>query len=184
MNPMLVLCVKILAPLLAYALSDYRPWSRQHSKRARAVAAVGVVASVIGLVVDHTTQAAAVAAAMDQAEADRQSLQRVEDSVDSLVAYMREREPWVTVVEAIDRVIEELRELHERSADLEEQLTGLRMYGEVARLDVLGLTGLGGKGLRETTEWSLALDGAWVERNGRLYPGCDQTALAARGRRG
>ena len=91
------------------------------------------------------------------------------------MAFVRERDPGLTEQEALDRVIEELRE---RAADLEDQLTGLTMYSAVSKLGVLGESGTAGPGLRENSPLIRALEGTWDDRDGSLYVRCDQTALA------
>ena len=138
---MLVLGLKILGPSLLFAYGVYHDWSKQHDKSVRelvwrtAVTTVAVAAMVAVIVVDHRSQAAAVAeaqkeaafaaAAQEEAAEARKSLQGLEESVAEVVAFVRERDPGLTEQEALDRVIEELRE---RAADLEDQLTGLTMY--------------------------------------------------------
>ena len=113
-----------------------------------------------------------------EAAAARQSLQNLTESVDVVVALMQERYPDLTGEEALDRVAEEIRELSERSADFEDQLTGLKMYRDVAELNVLGDPGTAGSGLRYSSALTRALEGSWDERDGELYRRCDQTSLA------
>ena len=91
---------------------------------------------------------------------------------------MQARYPDLTGKEALDRVAEEIRELREGSADLEDQLTGLKMYSDVAELNVLGDPGTAGSGLRYSSALTRALEGTWDERDGQLYQRCDQTSLA------
>ena len=199
---MLVLGLKILGPSLLFAYGVYHDWSKQHDKSVRelvwrtAVTTVAVAAMVAVIVVDHRSQAAAVAeaqniqaaavaeaqkeaafaaAAQEEAAEARKSLQGLEESVAEVVAFVRERDPGLTEQEALDRVIEELRE---RAADLEDQLTGLTMYSAVSKLGVLGESGTAGPGLRENSPLIRALEGTWDDRDGSLYVRCDQTALA------
>ena len=112
--------------------------------------------SAAGLIVDHWNQTAAVATAqkdaaeaqaarqsiqesLDEQDADlsaargelaetHQSLSRLEGWAEEAVALMRERDPSLTQQEELARIVEELRELRERSADYEAQLTGLNTY--------------------------------------------------------
>ena len=149
----------------------------------RAVIAVAVAA---GLVVDHMNQSAAAAAAQEDAAGTREARQRIEESMSQqavaltaaredaaearqalerlegataeVVALMREQDPGLTEQEALDRIGEELRELRERSVDLEDQLTGLRMYSDVAELDIFGVSGLAGNGLSWTSPLSQAIE--------------------------
>ena len=115
------------------------------------------------------------AAAQEEAAEARKSLQGLEESVAEVVAFVRERDPGLTEQEALDRVVEELRE---RAVDLEDQLTGLKMYSAVSKLGVLGESGTAGQGLRENSPLIRALEGTWDDRDGSLYVRCDQTALA------
>ena len=163
-------------------------------------AAVAVAVSV-GLVVDHAHQTAAVATAqaarlsiqesLDEQDADlsaareelaetQESLSRLERWAAEAVALMRERDPSLTQQEALARIFEELRELRERSADLEDQLTGLKSYGDMARLNPAGLTGIArpGSGLSESSDLSRALEGAWDVDDVVVHTArCDQAAL-------
>ena len=144
---------------------------RRHAILLTTLLALAAVANVVLLVSDHRSQTAAVAAA-------RQSLRNLTESVDVVVAFMQERYPDLTGEEALDRVAEEIRDLHERSADLEDQLTGLKMYSDVAELNVLGDPGTAGSGLRYSSALTRALEGSWGERDDQLYRRCDQTSLA------
>ena len=162
--------------------------------------------SVIGLVADHRNQSAAVAvaqveaadarqarerieemtsqqataltAAQKEAAEARRALQRIEDATAEVVTLMRERDPSLTEQEALDRLAEELRVLHKRSAGLEDELTGLKTYSAMAKLNVLGDPGTAGAGLRHTSDLIRALEGSWEERDGKLFRRCDQTSLA------
>ena len=96
------------------------------------------------------------------------------------MALMRERDPSLTQQEALARIVEELRELRERSADHEDQLTGLKSYGDMARLNPAGLTGIArpGSGLSESSDLSRALEGAWDVDDDNVHAArCDQAAL-------
>ena len=170
-------------------------------------AAVAVAISA-GLVVDHGNQTAAVVTAQEdtaEAQAARQSIQesldeqdtdfsaarvelaatqeslrRLESWAEEAVALMRERDPSLTQQEALARIVGELRELRERSADHEDQLTGLKSYGDMAQLGPAGLTGIAhhDSGLSESSDLSRALEGAWdVDDDGVHTARCDQAAL-------
>jgi len=93
-------------------------------------------------------QTEALATAQEKAEKARRALQRIEDATAEVVALMRATDPSLTAQEALDRLADELRELHKRSAGLEAQLSGLQMYSDVAALNVLGDPDTAGVGLR------------------------------------
>ena len=158
---MLVLVLKILGPLLFFVSSEWSklwdPGERQrHQVRIGFHLAAAFVAVAV-LVVDDRAQAAAVAEARAEAAADRQSRQNLSESVDVIVALMRERDPDLARDEALDRVAREMRELRGRSANLEDQLDGLRVYGDVARLNVFGDPGIAGAGLSYSSALTRAL---------------------------
>ena len=198
---MVVVGLKILAPLFLFASVVYSEWSKPHDKSERrravvltAMGAVVAAATVTGLVYEHGSQAAAVAAAQKEAVETRrevtatreevtetrteaavmrQELRGLKESTDAVVALY----PGLTEQEALDRVADELRGLRERSTDLEDQLAGLMTYRDVAELDVSGVHRLAGSGIGWNGEVARDLEGTWVDRDGRLYPRCDQTAV-------
>lgn len=167
--------------------------------------AVTVIAVTI-LVADHRSQAAAVATAQEseaktqqELQALRESsaemqrnlreaiseaqrgreeainrLQRIEDVAAETVAIVRERErnPGLTVEEALSLVAGELR-------DLEDQLSGVKMYGEVAELNVLGEHQLaeGANGIGWNSPLFRAMEGTWDERDGEYRPRCSRDSL-------
>ena len=180
---------------------------RQAMRRVTMGATVAVVVSA-GLVVDHGNQTAAVATAQEdaaEAQAARQSIQESLDAQDAdlsaargeltetqeslsrfegwaeeAVALMRERDPRLTQQEALARIVEELREMRERFADHEDQLTGLKSYGDMAQLNPAGLTGKvrPGSGLSESSDLARALEGAWDVDDDDVHTArCDQAAL-------
>ena len=96
------------------------------------------------------------------------------------MALMRERDPRLTQQEALARIVEELREMRERFADHEDQLTGLKSYGDMAQLNPAGLTGKArpGSGLSESSDLARALEGAWDVDDDDVHTArCDQAAL-------
>ena len=198
---MYVLGLKVLVPLLVSAAAVYSEWSTERKKKQRrrtklltAAYVIVAAASVAGLVYDHVDQAARTAAAEEEAERARQGRQQAErdaaaarlerqniaGSVQQVVDYMLELDPSLTEQQALDRLVAEFHDLRELSADLEDQLAGLRRYSDVAELNALGdpeLVGPG-SGLRYSNALTRALEGAWGDRDGRYYPRCDQTSLA------
>ena len=198
---MFALGLKILVPSLVYASDIYNEWGKQHDKsvwrlaKRKAVGAIVTMLVVAGLVYDHENQATAVATAQeentelrrevaatrDEATAARNAatetqrqLRDLKRSIDTVVALY----PGVTDQEALGLIVEELRGLRERSADLEDQLTGLMTYSDVAELNILGETGKAGIGIGESSALIQALDGAWKNRGGRHFARCDQDSRA------
>ncbi len=198
---MFVLALKVLVPLLVCAAAVYSEWSTERKKKQRrrtklltAVYVIVAAVSVAGLVYDHLDQAARTAASEEEAAAARQAWQRAErdvaaarlerqniaGSVQQVIDYMLELDPSLTEQQALNRVVAEFRDLRELSADLEDQIAGLRRYSDVAELNAWGDTGLvgPGSGLRYSSALTRALEGAWEEQDGRYYPRCNQTSLA------
>ena len=98
------------------------------------------------------------------------------------LALGREHDPNLTLQEALGRIGNEVKNLQERASTLDYELEGLRKYGEVAKLNVLGVTGRVGGGLTETSRTSRALEGAYdtKTREGveKLEPRCDDEGVA------
>ena len=178
----------------------------RRAKLLTAVYVVVAVASVVGLVYDHVDQAARTAAAEEESAAARQARGRAQEeaerarqgrqqaerdaaaarlerqniagSVQQVVNYMLELDPSLTEQQALDRLVVEFDDLRELSADLEDQLAGLRLYSDVAELNAFGDPGLAGLGLSYSSPLTRTLEGAWAERDGRYFPRCDQAGLA------
>ena len=117
------------------------------------------------------------ATARRDAATARQERQRIEAAAVEAVALMRERDPSLTIEEALALVAEEFRKLHERAADLEDQLGGLRLYSDVAELNIFGKPGVYGDGLTYSSPLAQAMEGAWLERDGAYQPRCDRESL-------
>ena len=189
---MYVLGLKVLVPLLSFAFAARREWSKQREKSvrglARQTARKAVIAVLVAacLVADHTIRSAAVAAAREQAVEERQARewaleeaararqerQRIEGLTAEAVAILRERNPGLTEDEALGLLAEELRELYERTAGLEDQLTSLREYSDVSKRDVLGYPNpyKAKSVISYSDDLTLALEDTWVERDERYHP--------------
>ena len=89
--------------------------------------------------------------------------------------------PGLTDQEALIAVSAELRNLREYATSLELGLQGLRRYSQVAKYNVLGLTGRAGEGLAENSPIERALNGAFVVGEGpngpTFTPRCNESAL-------
>ena len=64
-----------------------------------------------------------------------------------------------------------------KSEELEGTVSTLRDFSSVAALGPTGVTGMAGAGLKEETQISKVIEGAWAERNGGLFPSCDEQSL-------
>ena len=74
----------------------------------------------------------------DSAAEDQQALQRTEETSAEVIALMRESDPDLSGSEALERVVAEVLQLREQAAGLEDQLGGLRLYRDMAKLDIHG----------------------------------------------
>ena len=195
----LALVLKVLAPLLSYYAVYRSERKKQQDKsmweaaKRTGVPAAGAVLFAAGLVVDHMIQTASVEAAREQvteeqqarkwaledAARSRQERQRIEKLTAEAVAILRERNPGLTEEEALDLLAEELRELYERTAGLEDQLTGLRLYSDVSTRDVLGYPDpyKAKSVISYSDDLTRALEDTWVERGDQYHPRCDQPTL-------
>ena len=100
------------------------------------------------------------ATARQEEAAARQDRRRIEAAATEVVALMRESDPSLTIEEALDLVAEELRETRD-------QISGIRMYGDVAELNALGkhkwVESEAG-GLAWNTPLTQAMEGTWIKR--------------------
>ena len=118
-------------------------------------------------------------------QAQKQRIERIDQGVVELVRLARERDPSLTEQEALREIGSEVRSLRERTSKLERELEGVKRYGDVAKLNGLGLSGrIGpGSGLKETTAISRVLEEAYLTREvgGQVkrFPNCGPEGLAA-----
>ena len=112
------------------------------------------------------------ATARREAATARQERQRIEASAAEAVALMRERDPSLTIEEALALVAEEFRKL-------QGQISGIKMYGADAERNALGEHKFaeGRNGLSDNSPLARAMDGAWDERDGVYQPRCDPESL-------
>lgn len=65
----------------------------------------------------------------------------------------------------------------ERAGALDKNVRALREFPRIAQLEPTGVRGIAGAGLRETSEIFEALDGAWVEKDGKVFADCEEKSL-------
>ena len=132
--------------------------------------------------------AAAVAIAMtwsthEQEQRDRERLAGIEHGVETLVKLARERDPTLTEQEALREISAEIQALRRRTSELEHELKGVKRYSGVAQLNIFGLKGEAGAGLKETSALSRILEEAYVRKeNGgqvKFLARCDDEGTAA-----
>ena len=204
---MWVLAIKILGPVVLIAelmvdksseLRDKR--SRQRAMQSVVIRTIVYAVAAVGLIADHMSQAAETAAAQEaearaqeaaasaeeqahearrDAETARQERQIIITQVNRVSNAVVGQTLNLSVVETLERVGEEYGALRDRADELEDELNGLRRYGEVSELGATGNPEMigPGTGLRWDSPLVRALEGLWVDRNERLYPRCDQDSL-------
>ena len=94
-----------------------------------------------------------------QAQKERREIADVIRKVE--IALGREHDPKLSVQEALGRIGKEVHNLMEQASTLESELEGLRKYGDVAKMDAMGLPVKAGKGIEVTTPVSRTLEGAY-----------------------
>ena len=202
-----VLVLNIFAPFVAHAVAAVRrdatfSWHTVFRTKTILVPVVAAAALVAGHSHQRIQAAAAAAvsdalhsemrlrfgAALDEERLTRQRLQqtaaharrehqRIEAAAAEAVALMQELNPELTVLEALGRVGGELRALRSRAAVLEDQVSGIQNYSEVAELNVQGEHQIaeGRNGLSWDSPLFHALDGTWTFRAGQYFPRCDSS---------
>ena len=116
----------------------------------------------------------------EQEEQERAA--RIEEGVQELVTLAGERDPTLTEQEALREISTEIQTLRERTSELEDELKGVKRYASVAKLNMIGLTGRAGAGIRESN-WVLpALEDpyAYEQRDGKTHASirCAKEAIA------
>ena len=94
-------------------------------------------------------------------EAARQERAELSAAIHDVAGLLGDLEPGSTDQEALREIGNEIRRLRDRASELEDDLEGLRRYREVAALNLFGLTGKYGAGLKESTALSRALEGVF-----------------------
>ena len=168
----LILLIAVIGWGLENRWHDRRTKTRRRLARALIVLVIAV-SVVDGAVMWHTH-------GQEQEEQERAA--RIEEGVQELVKLARERDPTLTEQEALREIIGEIQTLRGRTSELERELEGVKRYGSVAKLNMIGLTGKAGDGLHEEN-WVLpALEDAYnyEQRNGETYSSirCDEEAIA------
>ena len=107
----------------------------------------------------------------------------ISGEIKELAALVGAMDPSLTDEQTLSRIGVEIHRLRERTSELDDELDGLRKYGSVARLNVVGLSGTAGVGLRESSPLSRALEGAYettVEELRTMHQTkCDDEAMSS-----
>ena len=84
-----------------------------------------------------------------QEQEEQERAARIEEGVQELVKLARERDPTLTEQEALREIVGEIQALRGRTSELEgSELEGVKRYGSVAMLNMFGVKGEAGAGLR------------------------------------
>ncbi|MCY3812109.1 MAG: hypothetical protein OXH15_09970 [Gammaproteobacteria bacterium] len=166
----------LLVAAIAWGLDN--KWRDRRTRNRRKWTHILLAAIVLATVINGAT----TWRGHNQQQAHQQRLARIDQGVNQLVRLGRERNPGLTEREALEGVVAEVHTLRERTTALESDLRGVERYAAVAELNVLGLKGLGGAGIKETSPLSRLLQDAYtVVSNGQTtyHARCDQTGIAA-----
>ena len=187
---MFTLLLKLVGPLVFLVASLVRlglenRWrdrrSRQRQMVLRFLVAamfIGTALTVIYIITDHREREAAALQVNDRARQAQEERRQISTSIAELVELARERAPDLTEQQALSEISAEVRSLRQQTVQLETELDGVKKYSSVSKLNAQGLTGRAGAGLRETSDLSRALDGAYIEHGGKLYPNCNTEGIA------
>ena len=162
--------------IIAWVL-EYR-WQTQPRKVRQKWALALILLLFTGTFVDF----AVTVHAHGQQREEQERAARIEEGMQELVKLARERDPTLTEQEALREVIEEIQALRGRTSELERELEGVKKYGSVAKLNMIGLTGKAGDGIHESN-WVLPeLEDAYdyEKRNGETHASirCDEEAIS------
>ena len=149
-----------------------RPKTRQRWTRTLMVFLI--VVSIVDAIVAWRTH--------EQEHEEQERATRIEEGVQELVKLVRERDPTLTDEEALREISMELQALRKSTSELEDELEGVKRYGNVAKLNMIGLTGIAGNGIHEEN-WVLSeLEDAYnyEQRDGETHASirCDKNAIA------
>ena len=116
-----------------------------------------------------------------QEQEERKRVTRIDQGVQTLVKLAREGDPTLTEQDALREVGEEIPVLRRRTSELERQLEGLKKYGSVALLNMVGTSGKAGRGLTESNSVLPDLGDAYryQQRDGKTIVSlaCNETAI-------
>ena len=115
-----------------------------------------------------------------QEQEERERAERIDQGVQTLVKLARERDPTLTEQEALKEVGAEIQVLRGRTSELERELEGVKRYGSVALLNMVGTSGKAGEGLTEENSVLPELENAFnhEQRDGKTHVSlrCDEAA--------
>ena len=167
----LILVIAVVGWRLENRWHDRRTKTRRRWARALIVLLIAVSA-VDGAVTWHTH---------GQEQEERERAARIEEGVKTLVKLARERDPTLTEQEALRKIGAEMQALRGRTSELELEVKGVKRYGSVAKLNMIGKTGKAGYGIAEENSVLPDLEDAYnyEQRDGETHATlrCDKGAI-------
>ena len=167
----LILLIALIGLGLENRWHDRRTKTRRRWARALIVLLIGV-SVVDGSLTLHNH---------GQAQEERERAERIDQGVQTLVKLARERDPTLTEQEALKQVSAEIQALRGRTSELERELEGVKRYGSVALLNMVGTSGKAGAGIAEANSVLPEFENAFDhdQRDGRTHASlrCDEAAL-------
>ena len=140
---------------------DRRTKTRQ--RRARTVIVLLIIVAGVDSAVMWRTHG--------QEQEERERAVRIEEDVQTLVELARERDPTLTDQEALKEIGTEIQALRGRTTELENELKGVKRYGSVAKLNMVGTSGKAGDGIGESNSVLPNLEDAYTyeQRDGETH---------------
>ena len=167
----LILLIAVVGWGLENRWHDRRTKARRRCTRALILLLI-VVSAVDGLLTVHTHR---------QEQEERERVARIDQGVQTLVKLARERDPTLTEQDALREVSKEIPVLRRRTLELERELKGVKRYGSVALLNMVGTSGKAGQGLMESNSVLPELGNAYnyQQRDGKTIASlaCDDAAI-------
>ena len=178
-GPLIILTAALLRLGLDNRWRDRRTLQRRIVLRVLVgVMFAGTALIEMGLVYDYITDQKEREYTAERALKAQEERRQLSTSVAELVTLARQRDPSLTEQQALSEITVEVRSLRQQAVQLKSELGGLKRYSSVSKLNARGLTGIAGVGLKESSALSRALEGAYLEREGKLYPRCDVEGIA------
>ena len=185
--PLLVLAVALAQDRLGNSPPNWSARRRINWRRALLGCMLLATALTVTITWQKDVQAVAeqdriATEAKQREEKARTERKRISVEIKQVASLVGSLEPGLTDQEALTEIGREIRRLREQTSELEADLDGLRRYRNVAGLNIFGLTGKYGAGLKESSPLSRALEGAYAETGDgpeKTYtPVCDVEVVA------
>ena len=176
--PAIVLGVSLCSLLVDSPWRDRPTRERRRALRVRiAMMVVATLVGEVGILSSHASEQRERRETQTRVRRAQEERRGISTSIADLVILARQRDPELSEQQALTEISTEIRALREETAELESEVTGLKRFSDVAKLNARGVRGIAGLGLTESSPISRALEGAYAEKEELLYPRCDVTRM-------